>query len=89
MSLLLIIGISRNSGGMTDNVHKTLNYFTEKSVDTNCTFSLTAGSRDKIKTVLPNKSCGLWGLSEEQHQQLVAYVDSVPAGSYFTTDSSD
>lgn len=82
----LVIDISRNSGGMVDNVYKTLNYFTEKSVDANCAYRVNDGNREKIKTVLSNKSCDLLGLNKEQHQQLVAYVDSVPAGSYFTTD---
>lgn len=82
----LILDISLNSGGMVDNVYKTLNYFTEKSVDANCAYRVNDGNREKIKTVLSNKSCDLLGLNKEQHQQLVAAVDSVPSGSYFTTD---
>lgn len=82
----LVIDISRNSGGMVDNVYKTLNYFTEKSVDANCAYRVNDGNREKVKTVLSNKSCDLLGLNKEQHQQLVAAVDSVPSGSYFTTD---
>lgn len=82
----LILDISENSGGMIDNVYKTLNYFTERSVDANCAYRVTDGNREKVKTVISNKSYDLLGLNKEQHQKLVAYVDSVPSGSYFTTD---
>lgn len=82
----LVIDISGNSGGVVDNVYKTLNYFTEKSVDANCAYRVTDANREKVKTVISNKSCDQLGLSKEQHQRLVAAVDSVPAGSYFTTD---
>lgn len=83
----LVLDISMNSGGMVDNVYKTLNYFTEKSVDANCAYRVNDGNREKVKTVIRNTQYEqLFGLTPEQHQRIADYVDSIPSGSYFTTD---
>lgn len=83
----LVLDISMNSGGMTDNVYKTLNYFTEKSVDANCAYRVNDGNRAKVKTVIRNTQYEqLFGLTPEQHQRIADYVDSIPTGSYFTTN---
>lgn len=45
----LILDISNNSGGMTDNVYLTLNYFTKKTVDANRAYRVNDGNREKSK----------------------------------------
>lgn len=83
----LILDISNNSGGMTDNVYLTLNYFTEKTVDANRAYRVNDGNREKIKTVIRNTPYEkLFGLTPEQHERMASYVDSVESGEYFTTD---
>lgn len=82
----LIIDISNNPGGMGDNVYKTLDYLTDKSIDANRAFYITDANRAKVKTVISNTSYELLGLNKEQHEQLASYVDSVKSGNYFTTD---
>lgn len=82
----LVLDISENGGGMIDNVYKTLNYLTTRSVDANKAYRVTEGNREKIKTVIRNTQYDLFGLTPEQQEQMASYVDSIPDGSFFTTD---
>lgn len=83
----LILDISNNPGGLTDNVYITLNYLTEKTVDANRAYRVNDGNREKIKTVIQNTPYEqLFGLSAEQTQQMESCVDSVRSGDYLTTD---
>ncbi|WP_297829897.1 S41 family peptidase [uncultured Rikenella sp.] len=82
----LVLDISGNGDGMIDNVYKTLNYLTTRSVDANKAYRVTDANREKIKTVIRNTQYDLFGLTPEQQKQMAAYVDSIPDGSFFTTD---
>lgn len=82
----LVLDISGNGGGMVDNVYKTLNYLTTRSVDANKAYRVTDGNREKIKTVIRNTQYDLFGLTPEQQEEMASYVDSIPTGSFFTTD---
>lgn len=83
----LIIDISYNGGGMADNLYKTLNYFTDQPIDANTTFKVTDENREIMKVVIKNSPYQMFGISREQHRQLIAFVDSVPSGEIFSTDT--
>lgn len=83
----LIIDISRNGGGMMDNLYKTLNYFTTKAIDANETFYVTDNNRNIMKTVIGNSPYDFFGLSKDQKAELVSLVDSVGDGENFCTDT--
>lgn len=82
----LIIDVSENPGGMIDNMYKTLDYFTEKSVDANTVYLVNDGNRDKIQAVISKLPYKLLGLGKDQLQELMDAVDGVESGSYFATD---
>lgn len=50
------------------------------------TYRVTDANREKIKTVIRNTQYDLFGLTPEQQEEMAAYVDSIPDGSFFTTD---
>ncbi|HIW11202.1 MAG TPA: hypothetical protein H9888_06885 [Candidatus Rikenella faecigallinarum] len=83
----LVIDISRNGGGMTQNVYQTLNYLTDRPVDANAAYRVTDHNRGKIKTLLENRDDELFGITPEQKTRLIAAVDSIPSGSFLETNN--
>lgn len=83
----LIIDISKNEGGMTENIYKTLNYFTRDSIDINEEYYITDSNRKTIQTVIKNTPHKDLGLTKQQHKTLVSFIDSVKSDTYFCTDT--
>lgn len=83
----LIIDISGNGGGMGDNIYKTLNYFTDKSIDVNTTYRLTDHNRKIIKINMKNADRKIMGLTKDEHKQLIRAVDSIKPNTLFCTDT--
>ena len=79
----LIIDLTFNGGGMADNIYYTLDYLTDKTIRLIYKYSITDESREIAKTVISNESF----LKEEDREFLINYIDSVPAGSKFRTDT--
>lgn len=79
----LIIDLTFNGGGMADNIYYTLDYLTDKTIRLVYKYSITDESREIAKTVISNESF----LKEEDREFLINYIDSVPAGSKFRTDT--
>ncbi len=79
----LVIDVSLNSGGMTENVYRTLDYFTDKPVDMVHKYLITDESRKLAQTnvrlspeILP-----------EDREYLTGYIDTVACGTLFRTDT--
>lgn len=83
----LIIDISGNGGGMEENIYKTLNYFTDKSVDMNYCYQLTDQNRNLIKIITKNFDRKIMGLSKEEHERLVQFTDSIKPNTLFCSDT--
>lgn len=79
----LIIDLTFNGGGMADNIYYTLDYLTDKTIRLVYKYSITDESREIAKTVISNESF----LKKEDREFLINYIDSVPAGSKFRTDT--
>lgn len=82
----LVIDISRNGGGMTQNVYKTLNYLTDRPVDANAAYRVTDHNRGKIRTLLENRDDELFGITPEQKAHLIAAIESTPSGRFLETN---
>lgn len=83
----LIIDISRNGGGMADNIYKTLNYFTDQPVERNETYLLTKDNRQILRTVIASGDHRYMGVTKEQLKEFQTLVDSLPDGTMFSTDT--
>lgn len=79
----LVIDISTNPGGMTENIYYTLNYLTDKSIDIRQIYHVTDNNRERIKT---NLSTSI-ELPKSDREYLVAYIDSLKEGTVFCTDT--
>lgn len=79
----LVIDISANPGGMTENIYYTLNYFTDKPIDIRQIYRVTESSRERIKTNFTKSA----ELSESDREYMVAYVDTLKEGTLFCTDT--
>jgi hypothetical protein len=79
----LIVDVSRNSGGMTENVYYTLNYFTDKAVDMNKVYKVTDASREMIRTNISNSP----EIAENDRERLIGYVGGLESGTVFSTDT--
>lgn len=82
----LIVDFSRNAGGMTDNVYKMLNYFTDKPIERNHTYLLTKDNRQILRNVIASGDHRYMGITKEQLKEFQTLVDSLPDGTLFSTD---
>ncbi|MDR0954729.1 MAG: hypothetical protein LBM20_05040 [Rikenellaceae bacterium] len=79
----LVVDVSRNSGGMRENLYYTLNYFTDQPIDMNKVFLVTEASREKLQTNLSNSP----EIEESDRERLIEYVGGVASGTRFSTDT--
>lgn len=79
----LIIDISLNTGGMTENIYYTLNYFTDKPIDLSYTYLITDNNRELAKTNVSRSP----EIPENDREFLIEYIDTIESGSLFYTDS--
>lgn len=83
----LIIDVSLNPGGMADNLYKTLNYFTDEPIDASTRYTVTDDNRKITKIRAMNSVTKILGISKEDKKRLGAFIDSLPSGTSFTTDT--
>lgn len=83
----LIIDVSLNSGGMAENLYKTLNYFTDERIDAAINYTITDDNREITKIRAMNSVKKYLGISKEDKKRLGAFVDSLPSGTSFNTDT--
>jgi C-terminal processing protease CtpA/Prc len=79
----LVIDIRLNGGGMLENVYYTLDYLTDKPADIISTYMINDASREKVQTVISNST----HMAEADREYLIKYIDSVPSGTRFRTDT--
>lgn len=79
----LVIDVSRNAGGMAENVYYTLDYLTDRPIDIAYTYRITDACRENALTVLERSPF----LAEADRQYLTGYIDTVASGSRFRTDT--
>ena len=79
----LVIDVSLNTGGMTENVYYTLSYLTGKPIDIAYVYRIDDDCREHARTVLENSRY----LKEEDRTYLSGYIDTVAAGTRFRTDT--
>lgn len=83
----LIIDVSLNGGGSADNLYKTLNYFTDEPIDAAINYTVTDDNREITKIRAMNSIPKILGISKEDKKRLGAFVDSLPSGTSFNTDT--
>ena len=79
----LVIDVSLNTGGMAENVFYTLDYLTDKPVDITYTYLITDECRETAKNNVDRSPY----LSEADREYMMHYIDSVPDGTRFRTDT--
>lgn len=79
----LVIDISLNPGGMTENVYYTLNYLTDKTIDIRHIYHVTDNNRELMQANMTRSP----ELSQADREYLVGYMDSLPDGRVFCTDT--
>ena len=79
----LVIDVSLNTGGMAENVFYTLDYLTDKPVDITYTYLITDECRETAKNNVDRSPY----LSEADREYMMHYIDSVPDGIRFRTDT--
>lgn len=79
----LVIDIGLNGGGMAENIYYTLDYLTDRPVPITATYMITDQTRDKVTTVIGNSPY----IAERDREYLTDYIDSVPSGTRFRTDT--
>lgn len=79
----LIVDVSLNSGGMTENVYRTLDYFTDKPVDIVHKYLITDDNRELAQTNVSRSPY----IPEADRNYLTGYIDTVACGTLFRTDT--
>lgn len=79
----LIIDVSLNCGGMTENVYYTLNYFTDKPIDINAKYRVIDEGREKLQTNIERSP----HIKESDRERLVEYIGTLKDGTVFCTDT--
>ena len=79
----LIIDVSLNGGGMTDNIYYTLDYFTDRPIEMNSVYHVTDNNRELIQTNIERSET----IKESDRERLVEYVGILESGTVFCTDT--
>lgn len=79
----LIIDVSLNCGGMTENVYYTLNYFTDKPIDINAKYRVIDEGREKLQTNIERSP----HIKESDRERLIEYIGTLKDGTVFCTDT--
>jgi hypothetical protein len=79
----LVLDLSKNTGGMGENVYFTLDYFTDKPVTHNQIYHITDLNRDLVKMNISNSR----EISEVDRDSLINYIDKLTSGTVFATDT--
>lgn len=75
----LIIDVSLNGGGMTENVYYTLNYFTDKPIDINAKYRVIDEGREKLQMNIERSP----HIKESDRERLVEYIGTLKDGTVF------
>lgn len=79
----LVIDVSLNSGGMSENVYYTLDYLTDKPVDIIQKYLITDTNRKQAMMNIENSPF----IAEADREYLTGYIDTLPSGTLFCTDT--
>ena len=79
----LIIDVSLNGGGMTENVYYTLNYFTDKPIDINAKYRVIDEGREKLQMNIERSP----HIKESDRERLIEYIGTLKDGTVFCTDT--
>ena len=79
----LVIDVSLNSGGMTENVYYTLNYFTDEPIDMNAVYRITDESRERLQTNISRSP----HIAKDDRKYLAEYIGGIKSGTVFCTDT--
>lgn len=79
----LVIDVSLNTGGMAENVFYTLDYLTDNPIDITYTYLITDECRETAKINIDRSP----HLCEADREYMMHYIDSVPDGTRFRTDT--
>lgn len=83
----LVIDISKNGGGVSENMYKVFNYLTDKPIETSELIHVTDDSREQLKIVIENTGERYNGMTKKDYKLLAARFDSIPNGTMVATDT--
>lgn len=79
----LVLDMTKNTGGMGENIYFTLDYFTDEPVMYNQIYRITDSNRDVMKRNIDNSP----EIPKTARDSLMNYIDKQPSGTVFATDT--